>query len=81
MYLLQVADWPVHVKTCTQYAMRAGDPDLYLSPEFRKRINENSEVVKCLKIKVKVKLHKILYLNVINKKTCACSDTLLYLLA
>ncbi|XP_066906640.1 MYND-type zinc finger-containing chromatin reader ZMYND8 isoform X3 [Halyomorpha halys] len=41
----QLADWPVHLKTCTQYSMRIGDPDLRLSPEIRKLLKNQHDAL------------------------------------
>lgn len=41
----QLADWPVHLKTCTQYSMRIGDPDLRLSPELRKIFKSENDLL------------------------------------
>ncbi|CAH1403306.1 unnamed protein product [Nezara viridula] len=41
----QLADWPVHMKTCTQYSMRIGDPDLRLSPDLKKLFKGENNIL------------------------------------
>ncbi|XP_014244075.1 protein kinase C-binding protein 1 isoform X2 [Cimex lectularius] len=44
----QLADWPVHSKTCTQYKMRANDIDLRLNPKhkaFLTRYRSNNKIL------------------------------------